>query len=47
MSPGSEDYKLPPPQGLLETSSAGFLDAQGQAPQAPESLCWGSNLIEF
>jgi hypothetical protein len=32
MSPSSEDYKLPPPQGLLDEFSR-FLDAQGQAPQ--------------
>ena len=32
MSPGSEDYKVPPPQGLLDEFRQ-FLDGQGQVPQ--------------
>ena len=32
MSPGSDDYKTPPPQGLLDEFRR-FLDSQVQVPQ--------------
>jgi hypothetical protein len=44
MSPGSEDYNLPPAPELVDQFRR-FLDGQVQVSKAPESGCWGSKRI--